>query len=505
MVMTRPKDKTFWLHTAVFSFVVSVLLNQLAYTGADPDLWGYLAFGRLFWQSGQFPYQDVFSFVPTLNPWVYHEWLTGVLFYPLYLKLGGFGLQALKYVLALGTMALLFLTARLRGAEAVSAWLGIWFVQFLFIYGYSPVRAQIFTYFFFALSLYVLEKARLPGNRRWLALLIFLPIPWCNLHGGFLAGLGLIALYGLGEALARRAYLSYLLTLLLAGLATLINPYGLNYWSYIFHAITMPRPQIHEWASLWTVFHTGQQKIYLLYIGLTMAFAICLGIRTKGQEITPWLVLAVTGFLGVKHQRHLVFFLLAAGAYLPVFLNTFFEKWSPPPWVASWRARVGLAWPTAFLTALSLATVCWCLNKSPWTLEVPSRPGDMKQVVYYPTGALAFLQAHQLSGRLLTEFDWGEYLLWNLFPQCRVALDGRFETVYPPEVCQKYWDFKYGEQNWRRMIDDYQPDLILIYTQSKAYPLLSREPGWQEVYADAHTALFRRENKTSQPKIASFP
>lgn len=37
---------------------------------ADPDLWGYLSFGHLFWQGHKFPYQDVFSYVPTLNPWV---------------------------------------------------------------------------------------------------------------------------------------------------------------------------------------------------------------------------------------------------------------------------------------------------------------------------------------------------------------------------------------------------------------------------------------------------
>ena len=65
---------------------ISFVLYRMATTVADPDLWGYLSFGRLFWQSPQFPYHDVFSFVPTLPTWVYHEWLTGAVFYPIFIS-----------------------------------------------------------------------------------------------------------------------------------------------------------------------------------------------------------------------------------------------------------------------------------------------------------------------------------------------------------------------------------------------------------------------------------
>ena len=70
--------------------------------------------------------------------------------------------------------------------------------------GFSPVRAQVFTYCFFATSVYLLERARI--SQRWggLWLLVPLQVLWCNLHGGFLAGLGLMGLYALGEGLSRR-------------------------------------------------------------------------------------------------------------------------------------------------------------------------------------------------------------------------------------------------------------------------------------------------------------
>ena len=145
-----------WFKVGAVAFLISLLLRPLTTDNlADPDLWGYLAFGRLFWHNQAFPYKDVFSYVPTL-PWVYHEWLTGVLFFPLSQIAGGTVLQLLKYCLGLGTAGLIYLTARKRGARPVAA---VVFLLIVFIplahNSYSPVRAQVFTFFFFALSVSV--------------------------------------------------------------------------------------------------------------------------------------------------------------------------------------------------------------------------------------------------------------------------------------------------------------------------------------------------------------
>ena len=281
-----------------------------------------MAFGRLFWQSPQFPYQDVFSYTPTLNPWVYHEWLTGVLFYPLYQALGAPGLQVLKYGLGLATMGLVYLTARVRGAHPFAAALFVVIISTAASHGYNPVRAQVFTFFFFALSLYVLEQARLSGRWRGLLLLPVLQIPWCNLHGGFPAGLGLIALYAAGEFLARRPYRPFLLILLFSGLATLINPYGVTYWEYMVRAVTMPRPHITEWASVFRAYQTGLTNFAMIIYLLVLVFTGLLGMwQSRWREVTASLALAVTLYLGLKHIRHLIFLWILAAAYLPVCFN----------------------------------------------------------------------------------------------------------------------------------------------------------------------------------------
>ena len=119
--------------------------------------------------------------------------------------------------------------------------------------------------------------------------------------------------------------------------------------------------------------------------------------------------------------------------------------------------------------------------------EAGSLPGQ-----YYPVGAVAYLRAHHLSGKLLTEFGWGEYLIWTLYPQCRVALDGRYETVYPPRVAQSFFNFINQVENSRQFLDDYPPDLILLAPRSKACAFIGSLPEWRQVYADTGSALFVR-------------
>jgi hypothetical protein len=481
----------------LFLLIVTQTLCFLGSTIADPDLWGYLAFGRLFWGQGHFPYLDVFAYVPTLKPWVYHEWLTGVLFYPLYQTLGGTGLQVLKYAFALATVGLIYLTARRRGADLLPTGLILFCCISAMSVGYSPVRAQVFTYFFFAFFLYLLETARLSGNWRWLWLLVPIQVVWCNLHGGFLAGLGLILLYAVGEALCRRPFLHYLLWFCLAGLATLINPYGFKYWTYLFHAVTMPRPDISEWISILASYQhglvSGQGLFYLLAL-------VCVGVllawRARWREVTPSLVCLLTLYLAVRQYRHLVFFALTFGAYLPLLLTDYFRELQNWPRLMTLNHRLGSKIPTLIIILLISLLSYRFASRNPFTLQLPTEPKlGIQYEMYYPLGAIGYIEQRHLSGKLLVFFDWGEYCLWRLYPQCRVAIDGRYETVYADDLTKKYFSFLWVQGDWREFLEEYPPDMILIEPRSRLYTRLSNDSRWCQVYADLGCALFQRQGQ----------
>ncbi len=489
-----PKSKwDFFVTSAIAAAGISFVLYRMATTVADPDLWGYLAFGRLFWQSSQFPYHDIFSFVPTLPTWVYHEWLTGVVFFPIYNVTGPAGLQVVKFALGLACLALIYLTARRRGATPGTAFLGVLLINGLLRLGYSPVRAQMFTYFFFALSLYLLESARLSGRKTRLWALVPIHLVWANLHAGFLAGLGLIAIYAVCQLLRRRPCRIYWHVLMISGLVTIINPYGLQYWRYLVATIPNAPAEISEWGSVIQTYHSSSQtmRFTLVYYFLLAAFAVIWWLRRR--ELTGGVSLAVTMVLGILHQRHQVFFCILSGVYLPDLLTIY---------IKNLKLKVGERFPFrrpdrgVLVAAGILITVMniYLMNEqAPMSLKIPSSPEQSSETgVFYPVDAVTFIQQHHLSGDLLVHFDWGEYVIWNLYPQCRVAIDGRFETVYPLNLTRAYFDFIYGRPGWAGFLDKYRPDFILIDSRSEVCSKLLGNAGWEQVYRDAGSALFRR-------------
>jgi hypothetical protein len=483
------------LFTYICGFlVISLILYRLGTITADTDLWGYLAFGRLFWEQGRFPYEDVFSYVPTLNPWVYHEWLTGVLFYPLYHNLGGPGLQIVKYGIGLATFWLIYATARLRGGSALAAGLLLIMLAGGFHSGFAPVRAQIFTYFFFALTLYILENYRIHRGRYKLLLLCPIFALWANLHGGFVAGLGLICLYALGEALSRRQFLPYLVCFGLAAVVTLINPYGWRYWTYLVHALTMPRSEITEWASIYQAFRSGTYGLMdLSYVLCLTLFSLLAIRRDTPKDPTTMLILGVTFALGVKNIRHLPFFLIALGAYLPRALKYYEEKLGvrfPADLAPRYRSLL-----MVFLMGASLLLLAGFVKLAPFGLKLPEKSPIVTNLKFYPVDAIRYLKENQLSGNLLVYFDWGEYALWNLYPHCRVAIDGRYETVYPRDVCREYFDFIQARENWRRFLQRFPPGLILLPENIEIVTLLRRESTWKAIYDDKGCILFQNRSQ----------
>jgi len=475
------------LEVGLVAALVAAVLYSLRATEADLDLWGHLAFGRLFWETGRFPYREVFSWASTV-PWVNYEWLTGVVFYPLYQAAGPAGLQLLRYGLGLGLLLCLFQTARLQRAGVLATVLVLWWVSSLYPFGFSPVRAQCCTYAFFALSLYLLERARLTGRFLGLIWLVPLQVLWCNLHGGFLAGLGLIALYALGEALSRREFLPYLAMFILAVLATLINPYGLEYWYRLVHAVALPRPYVTEWGSVVTAWQRGLYDT-VGYFGQVVLVAGLLFAWTRRLALTPGLVLAATLALACRSIRHLPFFLMGIGAFLPPALDVFLARL---PQEAAWqrwqdRLRPGLA--AALVWMVILAYGYALSGRQPLTLTVPPLPAREAKL-YYPVGAVDYIEAHCLSGNLLVSLNWGEYAFWRLYPQVLVAPDGRYDTAYDQRLLADTFAIEEAQPGWEQLLRAYAPDLVLVNTRSRIYPALLHQAGWRLLYSDAGAALF---------------
>jgi hypothetical protein len=478
----------FWLY-AIF---VPLFSRSLA----DYDLWGYLSFGRVFWTDGYFPFHDPFSYMPTRPLWVYHEWLTGLIFYFIHHHAGPAGLQLLRYILVLLTIYLMYFTAIKRGAGTLFSLFALLPAMLLISFGYVPVRAQIFTYFFFMLTLALLESAR--KGQRWAPLVWLLPIQilWCNLHGGFVAGLGLIALYILGEGLSGKKFMPYIAVIIPATLATLINPYGIAYWAYTIRAIAMPRPEIDEWMSVITALQHHIQDVPVFLFLFFVLLCLVLLLFQRKRSLTDGLVVAMVIYLGATHIRHTIFFGLILGSHVPLILSEYWKVWQE----RGFRITHYSFFPQSVL-AVFLLSFYLAINPSLSVSLVPSFSLETP-APDYPIGALHWMEKNHLRGNILPHFDWGEFLIWRCYPACRVAMDGRYETVYEEAIHREYFDFLMGRSTGEMFLKRYPHDMVLIKPSSTTHMLMLRESAWQVAYADSSSMIFvRKTNKEGIPPL----
>ncbi len=468
---------------ALYLLFVVLFSNDVA----DYDLWGYLSFGRVFVELGYFPFQDIFSYTPTKSVWVYHEWLTGILFYFIYKYSGSPGLQFLRYMIVLITLFLMYRTAVRRGATPVWSLTALIPAALLISFGYVPVRAQIFTYLFFILTLYHLESAR--KTQEWLRLAWLIPVQilWCNLHGGFLAGLALPFLYGFGEGIAGRKARPYFIFGAAAAFATLINPYGAGYWQFILYSATMPRWNINEWASLYRAIN---DNIYVvpscIFISLGL-ITLFLYVFRKKRDYVEWLVVAMILYVGMKHIRHTVFFGLVFGSYLPLLLSDYWQTFQK-------RRLTNNAWswfPVGVLTTVLI--IVYLIGNPLFACRVLPAFGLATPSPEFPAGAYKWIKENHFSGNILPNFEWGEFFIWYFSPSCRVAMDGRYETVYPEETTREYFDFLAGKEEGRIFLKKYPHDLAVIKPDSGGNFLMQTEKNWKEVYSDRGCIVYLRE------------
>jgi hypothetical protein len=505
-----------WHIAALTCFAVAALLAAFSRTIADPDLWGHLKFGQDLLSTGQVIRPDPYSYMTGDQTWINHEWLAEVIFALTYRAAGSRGLIGLKLLAALGIFGLIYACLRDLHLAPLRAWILVMLGTIPIYVGLATVRPHLFTYLCFALLMFVLWQAE-RGRTRWLWVLPLLFALWPNLHGGFLAGVGILLLWlliGLFElvlsgrgpqlpqlrsgsfAASRSALRTALMAVALALLATLVNPYGIGLWTFLLRTATVPRPEITEWVPLELASVPGGVYLLLLLVGIA-------GFALSRHRPRPFVILAfaLLALLPLVAGRHLPLFAVAMPFLTGAFVADVWERWS-----ASRRWAGGDAGSHPIFRPM--LTGVFVLGTAVLIVMVSSRAGCISvDAKTYPVQAVALLKAARAEGAIAVDFDWGEYLIWHLGPAVRVSLDGRRETVYSEPRYQDGLNFMFGWKAWDAVLQRDGVEMALVKTQLAADNLLRQREEWEPVYEDPASVLFVRRSSSlaAQLKAAAPP
>jgi len=333
MNQPEPVSPTSWRWLAGLLGGLSFAVVLAAYHITDGDLWGKLAIGAYVWHFGTVPDHDLFAFTPVLPHYIEHEWGAGTIFFGVLKHAGPAGLMLLKILLAMGALLAALAAGRKHGCAWETRLVLAIPVSACVLLGYIPVlRSHAFTYCFFAVTLLGLESLR-TGNQWpvWVLPPVFLF--WSNVHGGFVAGLGAIGVYGAFALLSRQYFQRFLLAGIFCGAVTLINIYGLKFWAYLLPALMNQRPGIAEWAPLPWFASDVFNSFRILFV--IVVCLLVLGWRRGEKNNWPGLVLlAITALLAWRSRRHAPFFGVAALAYAGPYLQALCQRIAaalPPP------------------------------------------------------------------------------------------------------------------------------------------------------------------------------
>jgi hypothetical protein len=99
-----------------------------------------------------------------------------------------------------------------------------------------------------------------------------------------------------------------------------------------------------------------------------------------------------------------------------------------------------------------------------------------------PAGAVDFLRREGRRGTLWNEYVWGGYLIWHLYPELRVSIDGRM-AVYGPARFGEHLAVAELEPGWQDVLARLEATAAVVRTGSPLVAAL-RASGWRVRYHD---------------------
>jgi len=491
------------------------LFAMAARTPADTDTWWHLQAGRVTLESGRILQTDVFSHTRQGQPWVNHSWLSQVVLYTLFRNFRYFGLGLFQALVV--TVAFAFVYLQMEGDVFTRAFIIILAAATSAVVWIS--RPQLLSFLLTAVLCFLLYLYKWRGvNRLWLIPLLF--ILWVNLHAGY--ALGFIVLVGFvaGEVLNNllaiftpcstlcpegergekdpivpwRGIGGVVLVSLASFACLLLNPNTTKMWTYYLDTVNIGVLQdfIQEWSS--PDFHPLHTQPFIWLLLATLAAVGLSGRRVDGSDLA--LVAGFT-YASLLAGRNIGPFALVAAPALSRHVRPIIDRW-----LRVARARGFLRLPrrarVESIVSHRLALVNWLLLvlvlaaasvKVVYPLRASFNIENERRTL--PLDAVEWIQERRPAGYMFNSYNWGGYLIWKLWPDYPVFVDGRTD-LYGDRLLSQYLQVRFAQPGFQEVLDEYDISFVLTEAGGFTDNFLALDDGWTLVYSDDVAAVYVR-------------
>ncbi len=503
---------------------------------ADPDIGWHIRTGELILQTHSVPRTDPFSSTMQGQPWFAWEWLYDLFLGILHHACGLNGVVWLCAALVATTFMILLSQLVQRGTGLLLA-----IVLMLLAEAAAAIhlyaRPHIVSWLFSLLWFVALEHWELSDQRnapRWLPWLRwFFPasmLLWVNLHGGWLFGMALLAVYIVAAFVesvhtkdafaairaARRAR-AMAVAWLISALATLVNPFGWRLHVHIFHYLRdgYLMDHIDEFHS--PDFHGWAQRCFVLLLLLVLISFVAAAPGTRRKlRLSNLLVLLFAVYAGFYSSRNLpISSMLLALIAGPILWASFVSLAKSPGawrWLRSVALRISNFSDRMSAQEMQLTGHLWPLAATAFALAICLQGGWLgsRQLIHarfdpekMPAAAVDFLE-HEAESQgqqpppVFSTDAWGGYLIYRMYPERKVVLDDRHD-LYGSDRIRRYLLLMHGERGWQDVLQGGQIEgqirIALLPAGSTLANLLRLVPqDWLIVYEDKVAVVFQKKS-----------
>jgi hypothetical protein len=471
-----------WLKSAIVLLAAALLFVWFTPEVADSDTWWQLRTGQYIVQTHKLAVPDPFAFTTRSAGVAYpdepivrhfnltHEWLAEAIVYLVYAAGGFAGMVIFRALLLMVTCAFSGLVAYKRTSSfywSVAAAVAVGTVA----NRYTADRPFLFSFLLAAATFAILEYRRC----MWALPPIFLV--WANLHGGFFLGWVILGVYCADAVISRRAKLTPQdrKLFLIAAISTAVSTINPNFLEPL--RMTMLYRESKLQVRLWEWQHTALWPPEPFQIMLFVGIAVML-IAARRVRFMDWVFFLGFAFAAVWAVRNVILFAIVA----PFLIAAYFPWKRALPPIGEFAAAALLL--LGFGAAVSQGG------------GLQFRAAEWK----YPWGAAKFLEDHHITAPMLNSYMDGGFLMWRLWPQEKVFIDGR---ALSDRVFEDFTKIVYNVagSDPRQLMAKWGIETIVLegfeYTGGDPFRLvavlgLDRPVEWHLVYWDATAVVFMR-------------
>ncbi|MFZ5524997.1 MAG: hypothetical protein ACOY9D_13095 [Pseudomonadota bacterium] len=484
-------NKRSYLEYLALAALLVTFFGYFAVRVWDIDFWWHIAAGRNILESGAIPGTDPFGVYDAASSKgqtvLKSQWLGQVLLYSVFRWFDLDGIILFRAGVLTLCLVIVYLRCRIAGTASLYG-LGITALAGMAILPYTGERPQLFSFLCLSLIFLLLDRFMANGRRWQLYCIPLVMLLWSNAHGGAVLGMVALGLFGAAYVLEYRLAEGrfdtpqiklMIIVVVLSAVTLVLAPNGLETIRYLVYleSSSIPiRERTSEYASPWELWRTA-----LYYWVFMVAALVSLPGFLKREYWKQGGVVVAIGAISVTAYRYIPLFVLLAAPYVAASLERLSSRLKPP------AVAVNLS-----VLIVSLALLGYGIKQGR-----VFQHGILENK--FPAGAVAFIKANQLGGRIFSSMNWGGYLIWNLPDKVNVFIDGR---VLDPERMIPYTHILWTTPDGQRFFEQQNFDLALVpygnVFTGEHYPLvdyLKHRPDWLTAYRDATGYLFvRRES-----------